>query len=86
MLPNETVELGGGDCEDLALLAYSLLKAYPLPGERVYLVVWWGPSVGHSAVTVKSPEGIYYILDPAGDYLNSYIALLEMIVENTTDD
>ena len=85
MLPNETLEAGGGDCDDLALLAYALLQAYPAAGERVYIIEWTqaqGP--GHAAVLVVSPEG-YYIVDPAGNWLNWIQAYLELAVENYAD-
>ena len=86
MLPNETLLLGQGDCDDLALLAYALLTAEPLDGERVYLVAWYpseGP--GHTAVVIATPQG-YYILDPAGNYLNGWGLYLEMKIEDYTSE
>ncbi len=86
MLPNETLLLGQGDCDDLALLAYAMLVAEQLDTEKVYLVVWTpivGP--GHAAVIVATPQG-YYIVDPAGNYLNGWGLYLEMKIEDYTSE
>ncbi len=76
-LPSEVLELRGGDCEDLALLAYAVI-ANTLPGAETYLVVLGnGSSKGHVAVLVRTEQG-YYIVDPAGDYLNGWQAALSI--------
>lgn len=38
-LPMETIYLGTGDCEDFAFLLCSLLRAYGVPADRVYVAV-----------------------------------------------
>jgi len=40
--PSETIRLGHGDCEDLALLLCSLLRAHGVPPEQVYVAVGGG--------------------------------------------
>ncbi len=80
-LPNETMETGG-DCEDLAVYVYSMLEAAPLKGEHAYIIMWFpyfGP--GHAAVLVVSKDG-YYIVDPAGAWLNGISIYIEL---NMTD-
>jgi peptidoglycan hydrolase CwlO-like protein len=84
MLPNETFLNGCGDCEDLALLVYAILKATQLPGEKIYLVeVWPTEGDGHTGVLVAYREGgetRYYVIDPAGNYFNGIALLLVMEV------
>ena len=76
-LPSEVIGLGGGDCEDLALLAYAVI-ANMLPSAETYLVILGnGSNKGHVAVLVRTGQG-YYIVDPAGDYLNGWQAALSI--------
>ena len=73
MLPNETWRNGCGDCEDLALFAYSMLAATSRPGESFFLVeIYWGDAghVGVIAVDASREEKRYYVVDPAGNYFN----------------
>jgi len=77
MLPNETMEIGGGDCEDLALLAYGSLAQFLGP-ENVYLIYIIVPDgYGHAATLARTPDG-YIIVDPAGNYLNGGQAILRI--------
>ena len=67
-LPNETLARDGGDCEDLAILAYTLLQK--LFGEgRVWIIAWRNELVSHWGVLVKGREG-WCIVDPAGQYVS----------------
>ena len=76
-LPSEILGLGGGDCEDLALLAYAVATNM-LPGAKTYLIILGnGSSKSHVAVLVRTKQG-YYIVDPAGDYLNGWQAALSI--------
>ena len=76
-LPSEVLGLGGGDCEDLALLAYAVISNM-LPSAETYLVILGnGSSKSHVAVLVGTRQG-YYIVDPAGDYLNGWQAALRI--------
>ena len=84
MLPNETLYRGGGDCDDLALLAYSILVRSDIPWMKVYLVAWY-PSEGPGHVAVLARLGDeYYIFDPAGNWLNgvSFYLLVRVVDEN----
>ena len=75
-LPNETVMRGGGDCEDLAILLYSLIDYILEDRVSVYLIELSNVNntMAHIAVLVKYGER-YIILDPAGNYvtLNSRV-------------
>ncbi len=80
-LPNETYINGGGDCEDLALLVYSVLAANSRPGEKLYLVLFNSLWVGHAIVlgVEKTPTGPqYYAIDPAGNWFNGLSTMLRL--------
>jgi len=66
-LPNETLARGGGDCEDLALLAYALLQNV-FEEERVWIIGWKDVFFAHWGVLLKGKEG-WCIIDPAGRYV-----------------
>jgi nitrogen fixation-related uncharacterized protein len=66
-LPNETLKDLGGDCEDLSLLAYSILIRNGL--NDTYLVAWLGNSTGHVAVLTRY-MGRWYLIDLAGNWYN----------------
>jgi len=66
-LPNETLARGGGDCEDLALLAYALFQNV-FGAERVWIIAWRNDSSAHWAVLLEG-EGGWCIVDPAGRYV-----------------
>jgi len=70
-LPNETLELRKGDCEDMAILLCSMIRAYGNEQyftEAIFIV---GEDVGHIAVQIPSSENRIIILDPAGNYYTS---------------
>ena len=83
LFPGETLTRGGGDCEDLALLAYSMLR--PLlnneAGERLYLIGLSGPTTSHVAVLYESPSG-YMIIDPSGSYITDGYAATRIRLAN----
>ena len=63
-LPRETLERGGGDCEDLAILTYAILRNVY---RGVWLIMWMSEEGGHMAVLVN--VGAYWcIVDPAMCY------------------
>ena len=64
-MPNETLELGRGDCEDMAILLASMIRAY---GASAELIVIENEIIGHMAVQVPLGKGEIIILDPAGHY------------------
>jgi len=81
MLPNETWYLEGGDCDDLALFVYAILKATQRPGEKVYYITWEekGGKVSHAGVFLAY-DGKYYVVDLAGNYFNGMGVVLEITV------
>ncbi len=81
-LPNEVIKRGGGDCEDLALLAYSILKV--LGGGKVYLIGWYVGKLGHVAVLYLASNGQAFILDPAGNWVNGMSFVLTLEVKDTS--
>jgi hypothetical protein len=83
-LPNETIANGGGDCEDLALVVYAVLKATAGSNEEIYLLMARASPEGHTAVLVldKTQHEIY-IIDPTYDVINGYAVTLQIeVVEN----
>ena len=78
-LANETLANEGGDCEDLATLAYSVLKNL---GFKVWLLYAYNGSEGHVSALIKYGNN-WYILDPAGNWLNGYGIWLKMDVTDT---
>jgi len=79
-LPNETLARGGGDCEDLATLTYTMLKTVLRKGEQIYIVQIGGSGVWHVGVIYRVGDKIM-ILDPAGSYVTDAKILLEMLVK-----
>ena len=79
-LPNETLARGGGDCEDLATLIYTMLKTVLKKGEQIYIVQIGGSGVWHVGVIYRVGDKIM-ILDPAGSYVTDAKILLEMLVK-----
>ena len=79
-LPNETLVRGGGDCEDLAVLVYTMLKAVLKKGEQIYIVQITGRGLRHVGV-IYELEDKFMILDPAGGYVTDAKISLEMSVK-----
>jgi len=81
--PNETLKRGGGDCEDLAILLYSLLKPVLGEGEELYIITWINGYFGHVAVLYGS-DGRYMILDPAMSYATNSTIMMTIYFKNAT--
>jgi predicted nucleic acid-binding Zn-ribbon protein len=64
-MPSETLKLRMGDCEDMAILLASMIRAY---GASAELIVIENETIGHMAVQVPLGKGEIIILDPAGRY------------------
>ncbi len=63
--PSETLSLGTGDCEDFAILLCSLLRAYGVPADQVYVVVGVSQeNTGHAYLIEKWYQGIWRVTEP----------------------
>ncbi|MEM1643214.1 MAG: transglutaminase-like domain-containing protein [Desulfurococcaceae archaeon] len=72
--PSYTIASKVGDCDDMAILAYAMIKAYVsstnLSNIEIYLMaVEFSSGEGHVAVMVFK-EGSAIIVDPAGKYIS----------------
>jgi len=83
LAPNETLKRGGGDCEDLAILAYALLKPALGEDEELYIITWTTGYFGHAAVLYGS-DGRYLILDPAMNYATNSTIMMSIYFKNAT--
>jgi hypothetical protein len=62
--PAETIALGSGDCEDYSTLLCSLLRAYGVPADEVYVVVGYtAAGEAHSWLVEKNRTGIWRLYD-----------------------
>jgi hypothetical protein len=69
-LPNETLALGAGDCEDIAALLVSMIRAY-FSNEFLAECIWiTGENAGHVAVVIPFSGEQIVILDPIRDYFS----------------
>jgi len=83
-LPNETLSRGGGDCEDLATLAYTMLKAVLGADEEVYIIEYKGGRFSHWAVLYRVGQR-FMIVDPAGSYVSDAALMMEFHMEKDHD-
>lgn len=79
----ETITRGGGDCEDLAILAYTLLKQALREGEKLYLIGVSSKISGHVALLYES-GGKYMIIDPATSYVSNSTIMLTIYFRDVT--
>jgi len=77
-LANETLVDLGGDCEDLAVLVYSIIKPYI---NNTYLIGWSSNVTGHVAV-ITYVNRTWYVVDPAGDWLNGYKLTIRLTLKD----
>jgi regulator of replication initiation timing len=66
--PNETLKLGMGDCEDMAILLASMIRNYNGMKYYVEVIIISGAKGAHAAVQIPVSGGKIVILDPAGKY------------------
>jgi hypothetical protein len=66
--PNETLKLGRGDCEDMAILLASMIMNYNGMRYDVEVILISGAKGAHAAVQLPVIGGQIVILDPAGHY------------------
>ncbi len=80
--PRETIELRQGDCDDMAVLAYAMIKYYmvgiQLHDQPLYIAkIIMNSGYAHMAVFLPVGNGSLTIIDPAGHYLTVYISLMD---------
>jgi len=65
-LPAETLELKTGDCEDFAILLCTLLRAYGVPPDQVYVAAAFseGEERGHAFLFERWYKGIWRAVEP----------------------
>ena len=64
-LPAETLKLGTGDCEDFAILLCTLLRAYGVPPDQVYVAIGFSQDgAGHGYLVEKWYKGIWRVIEP----------------------
>lgn len=81
--PNETLRMRTGDCEDLAVLLVSMVRAYmSIQVECIWIT---GANAGHVAVAVPIGEDKVVIMDPIRDYY-SHDVLGEMAVNSISTE
>ncbi|MEM0111893.1 MAG: transglutaminase-like domain-containing protein [Candidatus Parvarchaeota archaeon] len=93
-LPEEIIDRGGGDCEDLAVLTYALLNEVTSNSESVYLIALEGVSPysyryrlgwAHIAVLYKIGDE-FIIIDPAGAYITDRKYTMKIILERGSEE
>ena len=67
-LPYETLELRKGDCEDMAILLCSMIRAYTNSTYKAEAIIIAGSDRAHVAVQLPVSGNLLTILDPAGNY------------------
>jgi len=70
-LPNETLSLRKGDCEDMAILLCSMILHYTDGEYWTECITLAGSNSGHMGVQIPVEKGKLTILDPAGHYYTS---------------
>lgn len=81
--PNETLSRRKGDCEDIAVLLVSMIRAFiSVQAECIWIT---GANAGHVAVVVPIGDDQIVIMDPVRDYYSHNI-LSEMAVANISTE
>jgi predicted transglutaminase-like cysteine proteinase len=74
-LPSETLSLGTGDCEDYAILLTSLLRAYGVPADDVYVAIGkTSTDEDHAWVVEKFYKGVWRVIDRADVFISGSLS------------
>jgi len=71
--PVETLERGTGDCEDIAILLCSMLRAIGVPSNQVYVAVG-GTESSHAYIVERYSKGVWNIIEPQLDSVTSAVS------------
>jgi len=73
-LPSETLDLRTGDCEDFSILLCSLLRAYGVPADQVYVVVGFSEdkTSGHAYLVERWYTGTWRIIEAEQNSINGW--------------
>ncbi len=71
--PLETLERGSGDCEDIAILLCSLLRASGVPADQVYVAIGTleGMKDYHAYLLERYSKGVWSMIEPQLDPVTS---------------
>jgi predicted transglutaminase-like cysteine proteinase len=74
--PIETLERGSGDCEDIAILLCTLLRASGVPADQVYVVVGTpkGMQYYHAYLLERYSKGVWNMIEPQLDPVTSAVS------------
>lgn len=67
-MPEETIQDGVGDCEDMAVLLASMMLCYNQEEYTIWVIEIGNDDIGHLAVAFPVVNDRLCILDPAGNY------------------
>jgi hypothetical protein len=75
-LPMETLERRTGDCEDLAILLCSMLRAYGIQSDDIYIAIGTPPGTDnyHAYLFERHTKGAWRAIEPQIDPLTSVIS------------
>lgn len=75
--PIETLERGSGDCEDIAILLCSLLRASGVPADQVYVAIGTpkGMKEYHAYLFERYSKGVWSMIEPQLDPVTSAFSI-----------